>query len=44
MSAKLPDISRPQFPLSLLGVSRVVGDVGARGSASEDLPKQGSGT
>jgi hypothetical protein len=27
-SAKLPDISRPQFFLSLLGVSRVVVGVG----------------
>jgi hypothetical protein len=34
LSAKLPDISRPQFPLSLLEVSRVVGDVEAPGGTS----------
>jgi hypothetical protein len=37
LSEKLPDISRPQFPLSLLWVSRVVGDVRAPGSASGNL-------
>jgi hypothetical protein len=34
LSAKLPDISRPKFPLSLPQVSRVVGDVEAPGGAS----------
>jgi hypothetical protein len=34
LSAKLPVISRPQFPLSLLEVFRVVVDVGAPGGAS----------
>jgi hypothetical protein len=34
LSAKLPDISRPQFAQSLLEVSRDIGDVGAPGSAS----------
>jgi hypothetical protein len=37
LSAKLPDISRPQFPLSLLEVSRVGGDVGALGGGSRDF-------
>jgi hypothetical protein len=34
MSKTLPDISRPQFPLSLLEVSRIVTDVEAPGGAS----------
>jgi hypothetical protein len=34
LSAKLPDISHLQFPLSLLEVSGVGGDVGAPGGAS----------
>jgi hypothetical protein len=34
MSAKLPDISRPQFPFSLLELCRVGGDVGASGGGS----------
>jgi hypothetical protein len=34
LSEKLPDISRPQFPLSLLEISRVDGDVGAPDGAS----------
>jgi hypothetical protein len=34
LSAKLPVISRPPFPLSLLEVPRVVVDVGAPGEAS----------
>jgi hypothetical protein len=41
-SAKLLAISRPQFPLSLLGVSRVVVDVGAPGGASGNFQSRAS--
>jgi hypothetical protein len=37
LSAKLPDISRLQFPLSLLEVFRVVVDVGAPVGASGNV-------
>jgi hypothetical protein len=39
--AKLPVISRPQFPLSLLEVSRIVADVGAPGGASGNFQSIG---
>jgi hypothetical protein len=41
LSAKLPAISRPQFPLSLLGVSRVVVDVRGRLAAQVGTSKVG---
>jgi hypothetical protein len=44
LSAKLPAISCPQFPLSLLEVSRIVTDMGAPGSASGNFQSQASTT